>query len=101
MKTAFRWMVALSIVFLAPQAALARSPADASITVPKDVYCLAQNIYHEARGEPMEGKLAVGHVVMNRMADKRFPRLACSVIKQGGYRHRYRCQFTWWCDGQR
>jgi spore germination cell wall hydrolase CwlJ-like protein len=47
----------------------------------RDVHCLAQNIYHEARGEPMAGKLAVGHVVLNRMADRRFPQLACSVIK--------------------
>ena len=65
-----------------------------------DVHCLAQNIYHEARGEPMVGKLAVGHVVLNRMADRRFPRLACSVIKQGGENPRHRCQFSWWCDGR-
>ncbi len=65
-----------------------------------DVQCLAQNIYFEARGEPLEGKLAVGHVVLNRMADRRFPHKACSVIKQGGARKRHRCQFSWWCDGR-
>lgn len=100
MKNTVRWMAALFIVLVAPQAAQARSAADSAGVIRKDVYCLAQNIYHEARGEPMEGKLAVGHVVMNRMADKRFPHLACSVVKQGGDRRRYRCQFTWWCDGR-
>tara|TARA_R110002051_G_scaffold226325_2_gene289031 strand:+ start:284 stop:526 length:243 start_codon:yes stop_codon:yes gene_type:complete len=34
-----------------------------------DLHCLAQNIYFEARGEPMIGKVAVGHVVLNRAAD--------------------------------
>ena len=65
-----------------------------------DVHCLAQNIYHEARGEPMVGKAAVAHVVLNRAADRRWPARICSVIKQGGYKKRHRCQFSWWCDGR-
>ena len=65
-----------------------------------DVQCLAQNINFEARGGPLEGKLAVGHVVLNRMADNRFPMKLCSVIRQGGARQRHRCQFSWWCDGR-
>ena len=28
--------------------------------------CLAKNIYHEAAGEPFEGKVAVAQVTMNR-----------------------------------
>lgn len=80
--------------------AQAGSKAGLDERLTRDVHCLAQNIYHEARGEPMAGKLAVGHVVLNRMADSRFPRLACSVIKQGGEKRRYRCQFSWWCDGR-
>lgn len=62
--------------------------------------CLALNIYHEARGEPLEGKIAVGHVVLNRAASRRFPGQICAVIKQGGENRRYRCQFSWWCDGR-
>jgi len=65
-----------------------------------DLHCLAQNIYFEARGEPMVGMVAVGHVVLNRAADSRWPRRVCSVIKQGGYKKRHRCQFSWWCDGR-
>ena len=34
------------------------------------VYCLAQKIYLEAHGEPMVGKVALGHVVLNRAADR-------------------------------
>ncbi|CAN0511496.1 unnamed protein product [Laminaria digitata] len=66
----------------------------------RDLHCLAQNIYHEARGEPMVGKVAVAHVVLNRVADRRWPRQICSVIKQGGYKRLHRCQFSWWCDGR-
>ncbi len=62
--------------------------------------CLALNIYHEARGEPLKGKIAVGHVVLNRVAARRFPGQICAVIKQGGENRRYRCQFSWWCDGR-
>lgn len=65
-----------------------------------DLHCLAQNIYFEARGEPTIGKIAVAHVVLNRAADRRWPRRVCSVIKQGGYKKRHRCQFSWWCDGR-
>ena len=61
--------------------------------------CLALNIYHEARGEPREGKIAVGQVVMNRVGDPDFPAGVCAVVKQGGERPRDRCQFSWWCDG--
>lgn len=68
---------------------------------PRDeISCLALNIYFEARGEPDEGKLAVGHVVMNRVLSGRFPSTVCEVVQQGGELRRYRCQFSWWCDGR-
>ena len=35
--------------------------------------CMALNIYFEARGEPFLGKIAVGHVVLNRIAHSRYP----------------------------
>lgn len=61
--------------------------------------CLALTIYFEARGEPLDGKLAVGHVVMNRTGDENFPDRVCEVVKQGGEEKLYSCQFSWWCDG--
>ncbi|WP_211595190.1 cell wall hydrolase [Paracoccus litorisediminis] len=33
-----------------------------------DSLCLALNIYHEARGEPLKGQVAVGQVTLNRAA---------------------------------
>jgi len=62
--------------------------------------CLTLNIYHEARNEPASGMAAVAHVVMNRLADPRFPKTVCQVVQQGGERIRHRCQFSWWCDGR-
>jgi spore germination cell wall hydrolase CwlJ-like protein len=44
--------------------------------------CLATAVYFEARGESVEGQLAVARVVMNRAASGRYPPDWCSVIKQ-------------------
>ncbi len=74
--------------------------AAGGIDVEGELECLALTIYFEARGEPDEGKLAVGHVVMNRAQHALFPREVCKVVRQGGDKLRYRCQFSWWCDGR-
>lgn len=66
----------------------------------EELVCLALNIYFEARSEPVDGMLAVGHVVMNRVAHRNFPDTVCEVIRQGGEVVRHRCQFSWWCDGR-
>ena len=60
--------------------------------------CLALAMYWEARGEGRQGMAAVGHVVLNRVADPRFPNDACAVVHQGG--ETPPCQFSWWCDGK-
>ena len=39
-------------------------------------------------------------MVLNRVASRRFPNTICGVIRQGGELRRYRCQFSWWCDGR-
>ena len=44
--------------------------------------CLATAVYFEARGESVEGQLAVARVVMNRAASGRYPSDWCSVVKQ-------------------
>ena len=62
--------------------------------------CRALNIYHEARGEPEEGRVAVAQVVLNRVLDSRFPNTICAVVKQGARPSRRDCQFSWWCDGR-
>ncbi len=67
-------------------------------TLEEAQHCLAQAIYFEARGEPVEGWEAVGQVVINRVRDKRYPGRICDVVFQGEYR-RHRCQFSFACDG--
>lgn len=46
--------------------------------------CLAIVIHLEARGEPWVGKMAVGEVVLNRVADPAFPDTVCEVVSQPG-----------------
>lgn len=58
----------------------------------KEIDCLAKNIYHEASGEPTEGKIAVTQVVLNRLKDPRFPSSICQVVyEKKGNVH----QFSW------
>lgn len=45
-----------------------------------DVYLLARTIHAEARGEPYEGKVAVGAVILNRVKSKEFPNTISGVV---------------------
>jgi N-acetylmuramoyl-L-alanine amidase len=58
-----------------------------------DVQLLARAINGEARGEPYEGQVAVGAVILNRVKDSRFPNTIAGVIYQAG-------AFTAVADGQ-
>ena len=60
----------------------------------KQIDCLAENIYHEARSEPEKGKVAVALVTLNRVEDPRFPKDICGVVKQ---KTQGMCQFSWFC----
>ena len=44
--------------------------------------CIAVAVYHEARGESVEGQLAVAKVIMNRAASGVYPSSWCGVVKQ-------------------
>ncbi len=65
-----------------------------------ELQCMALNLYFEARGETSAGQKAVGHVVLNRVNHAGFPKSVCGVVKQGEEGKRFRCQFSWWCDGR-
>jgi hypothetical protein len=75
-------------------------PVIETVIAPEELQCLALNLYHEARGEPEPGRIAVGQVVLNRAADGGFPGTLCAVVQQGGAKPLNRCQFSWWCDGR-
>lgn len=66
---------------------------------------LALNLYHEARGETIDGMIMIGKVTLNRVENEHFPDNVCDVVYQGrknvdGSMQRYKCQFSWYCDGQ-
>ena len=83
-----------------------------------ELYCLAQNIYFEAKSEPLAGQYAVADVVLNRVQDTRYPNTICEVVHEGPVREswktrqtedpddavfypvKHRCQFSWYCDGK-
>ena len=100
----------LGLGFCSPPA-----PADDAINAKnfnEQIVCMADNIYWEARNQPVKGMWAVALVTDNRVEDKRFPNTHCEVIKQGPtskwwYEEhgkivpiRHRCQFSWFCDGK-
>jgi spore germination cell wall hydrolase CwlJ-like protein len=64
----------------------------------KDLWCMATAIYFEARSESYRGQIAVGQVVMNRVAHKIYPKTICNVVFQNQHM-RNACQFSFACDG--
>ena len=64
-----------------PLAALVQKYAT-NAPLDEETNCLATAVYFEARGESLEGQLAVAHVVMNRASSGRYPSDWCSVVKQ-------------------
>ena len=47
-----------------------------------EITCLAENVYHESRGEPLAGQYAVAEVTMNRVASSHFPKSVCEVVHE-------------------
>ena len=65
----------------------------------KQLDCLARNIYHEAGGEPFEGKVAVAQVTINRVESGQFPSDICQVVYQKNIVYeKVLCQFSWYCS---
>ncbi|MFD2815377.1 cell wall hydrolase [Paracoccus aerius] len=48
----------------------------------RDLNCLAEAIYHEARGESTQGQAAVAEVILNRVESRQFPPSVCGVVNQ-------------------
>lgn len=55
---------------------------------PEQQKCMAMNIYHESRGEVIEGQIAVAHVTANRVNHENWPNNVCDVVYQ-------KKQFSW------
>lgn len=49
---------------------------------PKEIDCIAAAVYHEARGEPVMGQIAVAEVVIARTQSGKYPASPCKVVTQ-------------------
>lgn len=79
-------------------------PVDTSQIDPKEAYCLAENIYYEARNEDIKGQYAVASVTLNRMRDPRYPSTICGVVQQSSrskFTEKIVCAFSWFCENDR
>jgi spore germination cell wall hydrolase CwlJ-like protein len=60
-----------------------------------EIMCLAKNIYYEARGEPLHGKIAVAQVTLNRVTHRtEFQSSICGVVYAKN-------QFSWTMERHR
>lgn len=66
---------------------------DAASNSQSDIQLMARAINGEARGEPYEGQVAIGAVILNRVKHASFPNTIAGVIYQSG-------AFTAVADGQ-
>ena len=63
-----------------------------------ELRCLAENIYYEARGEPLKGQAAVAEVTLNRLHSKQFKDTLCKVVYESRWdriRKRMVAHFSW------
>jgi spore germination cell wall hydrolase CwlJ-like protein len=63
-----------------------------------DLECLAENVYFEARGEPLEGQYAVAEVTLNRARSRYFAHTICGVVYETHWdpiRNRFVAHFSW------
>jgi spore germination cell wall hydrolase CwlJ-like protein len=76
-----------------------KSPLVGIVKNEREMKCLAEAIYYEARSEPERGQAGVAQVVLNRVVSGVYPNSVCGVVYQN--RHRYlACQFTFACEGK-
>lgn len=71
---------------------------------PEQAFCLAENIFYEARNEDIRGQFAVASVTLNRANDSRFPNTICEVVKQSAiskFSNKVVCAFSWYCENDK
>lgn len=104
-----QFMLSLAGILFAVQAEAGIRDLYKSKSNPQE-YCLALNIYHEARSSNLADQAAVADVVLNRVNDTRYPNTVCEVVYQARTKPswktgepvpiRNQCQFSWYCDGK-
>lgn len=85
----YKFIAAASVVLSLTFCSLQSKHQSVPLLTPKEqqhiiqeTRCLKEVIFHEARGEPIEGQLAVLSVVQNRKNSGKYPNTFCGVIKQ-------------------
>ena len=87
---------------------IVEEPKVAKTVDPKQLACMAKNIFYEAGNESINGQAAVARVVMNRIASG-FGNNPCAVIYQAIHVDKLVddelqkvkvCQFSWVCEGK-
>lgn len=82
---------AMMKVVLAMLAHMQTVGIDTTHIKPKELFCLSNNVYHEARSEPELAQAAVAHVTLNRVHSDKYPKTICKVVYQDS-------QFSWTLD---
>jgi len=94
----------LLLAYLLQTVTLGGMPVDTSHIDTEEAFCLAENIYYEARSEDIKGQFAVASVTLNRANDSRFPNTVCGVVKQATISRigdKIVCAFSWYCENNR
>jgi spore germination cell wall hydrolase CwlJ-like protein len=94
-----------SIQYIEPEEA---TTVVSKVVDPKQLACMAKNIFYEAGNESIMGQAAVARVVMNRVSHG-FARTPCAVVYQSHVVEKVvddeltkvkLCQFSWVCEGK-
>jgi spore germination cell wall hydrolase CwlJ-like protein len=114
--TALQYLTSIVMGLIVTNPLAYTDPADTHA----ELYCLALNAYHEARGVSFDEMIAVSQVVMNRVNNSKQYTTVCDVVTEGPIRESWRtrqnktlpdedrvyypvkdkCQFSWYCDGR-
>ena len=86
-------IVTLTFIILTSTLLNQQNTSYAASSNTSDVQLMARAINGEARGEPYEGQVAVGAVILNRVKSSKFPNTIAGVIYEPG-------AFTAVSDGQ-
>ena len=93
MKTILSGIILIAILFAISTIMESKARAASNSKSTSDVQLLARARNGEARGEPYEGQVAVGAVILNRVKSSKFPNTIAGVIYEPG-------AFTAVSDGQ-
>lgn len=86
-------LLILVFIFFIGEGLFSKDISYAASSNNSDLQLMARAINGEARGEPYEGQVAVGAVILNRVKSSQFPNTIAGVIYQSG-------AFTAVADGQ-